>query len=161
MMKESVGRLMGRREVLQTSAAAFMSASLADGEFDSVLQSTKTASKPSELKTTDLRVAVVARAPMTCPIIRIDTNQVISGFGEVRDGASKTYALMLKGRLLGENLQRLRDLQRWISLRQRFTGMGNRSRRKTGGKISFPVRRGAWGPEWRLARHPPPRRHGD
>ena len=103
MLKESVGRLMGRREVLQTSAAAFTSASLADDEFDSVLQSTKTASKPSELRITDLRVAVVARAPMTCPIIRIDTNQGISGFGEVRDGASKTYALMLKSRLLGEN----------------------------------------------------------
>ena len=40
---------------------------------------------------------------MTCPIIRIDTNQGIYGLGEVRDGASKTYALMLKSRLLGEN----------------------------------------------------------
>ena len=37
------------------------------------------------------------------PIIRIDTNQGIYGFGEVRDGASKTYALMLKSRILGEN----------------------------------------------------------
>jgi L-alanine-DL-glutamate epimerase-like enolase superfamily enzyme len=58
---------------------------------------------PSELKITDLRVAVVGRAPMTCPLIRIDTNQGIYGLGEVRDGASKTYALMLKSRLLGEN----------------------------------------------------------
>ena len=40
---------------------------------------------------------------MTCPIIRIDTNQGISGYGEVRDGASKTYALLLKSRLIGEN----------------------------------------------------------
>ena len=40
---------------------------------------------------------------MTCPIIRIDTNQGIYGLGEVRDGASKNYALMLKSRLLGEN----------------------------------------------------------
>ena len=40
---------------------------------------------------------------MNCPIIRIDTNQGISGYGEVRDGASKTYALMLKSRILGEN----------------------------------------------------------
>ncbi len=37
---------------------------------------------------------------MTCPLIRIDTNQGIYGLGEVRDGASKTYALMLKSRLL-------------------------------------------------------------
>jgi L-alanine-DL-glutamate epimerase-like enolase superfamily enzyme len=40
---------------------------------------------------------------MDCTIIRIDTNQGLSGYGEVRDGASKTYALMLKSRLLGEN----------------------------------------------------------
>ena len=37
------------------------------------------------------------------PIIRIDTNQGISGLGEVRDGGSPRYALMLKSRLLGEN----------------------------------------------------------
>src|SRR3989442_12794435 len=56
------------------------------------------------LKITDLRVAVVAGAPMTCPIIRIDTSHDgLYGLGEVRDGASATYALMLKSRLLGEN----------------------------------------------------------
>ena len=33
-----------------------------------------TNSKPSDLKITDMRIAVVARAPMTCPVIRIDTN---------------------------------------------------------------------------------------
>ncbi len=58
---------------------------------------------PSELKITDLRVAVIGKAPMTCPLIRIDTNQGIYGLGEVRDRASKTYALMLKSRLLGED----------------------------------------------------------
>ena len=57
----------------------------------------------AKLKITDLRVAVVTRAPMTCPIIRIDTNQGLSGYGEVRDGAVETYALMLKSRILGEN----------------------------------------------------------
>jgi L-alanine-DL-glutamate epimerase-like enolase superfamily enzyme len=40
---------------------------------------------------------------MVCPVIRIDTNQGIYGLGEVRDGASKTYALILKNRVLGEN----------------------------------------------------------
>ena len=69
----------------------------------SCAQNVNTNSKPSELKITDLRVATIARAPMTCPIIRIDTNQGIYGLGEVRDGASKTYALMLKSRILGEN----------------------------------------------------------
>lgn len=56
------------------------------------------------LKITDLRVAVIKEAPMTCPIIRIETNQEgLYGLGEVRDGASKTFALFLKSRLLGEN----------------------------------------------------------
>ncbi|HLV79727.1 MAG TPA: hypothetical protein VKT32_05570, partial [Chthonomonadaceae bacterium] len=58
---------------------------------------------PSGLKITDLRVAVVGRAPMTCPLIRIDTDKGIYGLGEVRDGASASYALMLKNRLLGED----------------------------------------------------------
>ena len=40
---------------------------------------------------------------MDCTIIRLDTNQGISGYGEVRDWASPSYALMLKSRILGEN----------------------------------------------------------
>ena len=60
-------------------------------------------SSPSELRITDLRIAEVAGAPMRCPIIRIDTNQGIYGLGEVRDGASANYALLLKSRILGEN----------------------------------------------------------
>jgi L-alanine-DL-glutamate epimerase-like enolase superfamily enzyme len=60
-------------------------------------------SRPSELKITDMRVAVIGDAPFRCPIIRIDTNQDIYGLGEVRDGASEVYALMLKARILGEN----------------------------------------------------------
>src|SRR5258708_1008255 len=70
---------------------------------DGAVQNTNTNSRPSDLKITDLRIATVAKAPMTCPLIRIDTNQGIYGLGEVRDGASKTYALFLKSRLLGEN----------------------------------------------------------
>lgn len=57
----------------------------------------------SNPRITDLRVAVVKGAPMTCPLIRIDTDHGVYGLGEVRDGASATYALMLKSRLLGEN----------------------------------------------------------
>lgn len=63
----------------------------------------RTASRPSDLKITDLRVAHVVGAPMRCPIIRIDTNQGLTGYGEVRDGASPNYALMLKSRILGQN----------------------------------------------------------
>jgi L-alanine-DL-glutamate epimerase-like enolase superfamily enzyme len=60
-------------------------------------------SRPSELKITDVRSATVGWDHWRFPLIRIDTNQGLSGYGEVRDGASKTYALMLKSRLLGEN----------------------------------------------------------
>jgi L-alanine-DL-glutamate epimerase-like enolase superfamily enzyme len=55
------------------------------------------------LKITDLRIANLVGVPFRSTIIRIDTNQGISGYGEVRDGASPTFALMLKSRLLGEN----------------------------------------------------------
>jgi L-alanine-DL-glutamate epimerase-like enolase superfamily enzyme len=70
---------------------------------DSPEQSVNTYSRPSELRITDLRIANLAGLPMRCTILRIDTNQGIAGYGEVRDGASKTYALLLKSRLLGEN----------------------------------------------------------
>ena len=60
-------------------------------------------SRPSQLKITDLRTATVGWDGWRFTLIRIDTNQGLSGYGEVRDGASKTYALMLKNRLLGEN----------------------------------------------------------
>src|SRR3981189_924478 len=93
----------GRRGFLKGLAGAAGAAVLTDGTLEAVPQHVNTNSKPSDLKITDLRVAVVTRAPMTCPLIRIDTNQGIYGLGEVRDGASKTYALMLKSRLLGEN----------------------------------------------------------
>ncbi|HQG62728.1 MAG TPA: enolase C-terminal domain-like protein [Bacteroidales bacterium] len=60
------------------------------------------ASRPSELKITDMRVAVINDSGRK-PIIRLDTNQGIYGLGEVRDGADERYALMLKSRLLGLN----------------------------------------------------------
>jgi L-alanine-DL-glutamate epimerase-like enolase superfamily enzyme len=60
-------------------------------------------SHPSALKVTDLRTATVGWNRWRFPIVRIDTNQGLSGYGEVRDGASKMYALMLKRQLLGEN----------------------------------------------------------
>jgi L-alanine-DL-glutamate epimerase-like enolase superfamily enzyme len=102
-----------RRRFLKHSAAATAGAAAwsraqplsawTNATLESLPQNVNTSSKPSDLKITDLRVAVVDRAPMTCPLIRIDTNQGIYGLGEVRDGGSKNFALMLKSRLLGEN----------------------------------------------------------
>ena len=60
-------------------------------------------SAPTELRITDLRVVSLVGVPFPSTIIRLDTNQGISGYGEVRDGASRTYALELKSRLIGEN----------------------------------------------------------
>ena len=85
------------------AAAGIAGAFWAEETIQAYQSHVNTNSKPSELKITDMRIAVIARAPMTCPVIRIDTNQGIYGLGEVRDGASKTYALFLKSRLLGEN----------------------------------------------------------
>jgi len=59
-------------------------------------------SSPSDLKITDMRVAVIGDGGRK-PIIRIDTNQGIYGLGEVRDGADERYALFLKSRILGLN----------------------------------------------------------
>jgi len=60
-------------------------------------------SMPSDLKITDLRIANLVGVPFRSTIVRIDTNQGISGYGELRDQASTTYVLMLKSRLIGEN----------------------------------------------------------
>jgi L-alanine-DL-glutamate epimerase-like enolase superfamily enzyme len=110
-MKPAVARLLDRRGFFTSMGAAVggvvalgaTSTRDADAAAALVQSNVKRASEPSALKITDLRVAVVEKAPMTCPIIRLDTNQGISGYGEVRDGASDTYALFLKSRLLGEN----------------------------------------------------------
>src|SRR5918997_941644 len=84
-------------------ALALTGEAAADASANVVQSNVKRASEPSALKITDLRVAVVVGAPMTCPLIRVDTNQGLVGWGEVRDGASETYALVLKSRILGEN----------------------------------------------------------
>ena len=62
-----------------------------------------TCSHPTQLKITDIRVTDIDGAPKHCPLLKIYTNQGIVGYGEVRDASSRTYALMLKSRLLGEN----------------------------------------------------------
>ena len=61
-----------------------------------------THSQPTDLKITDIRIAVVA-ANYDYPIIRIDTNQGIYGLGEVRDAGHRENALQFKSMLLGQN----------------------------------------------------------
>ncbi|MFN8380014.1 MAG: enolase C-terminal domain-like protein, partial [Anaerolineae bacterium] len=70
---------------------------------ESLLNRVNTQSRPSELRITDMRVVNLRGLPMDVSLIRVDTNQGISGYGEVRDWASPNYALLLKSRILGEN----------------------------------------------------------
>ena len=102
-MKKSVEKLMARRSLFRKAAGTVAAAFWADETLEAYQQHVNTNSKPSELRITDMRVAVVTGVPFTSPLLRIDTNQGIYGLGEVRDGASETYALMLKSRVLGEN----------------------------------------------------------
>lgn len=72
-------------------------------EFEQVLAHTHTASRPSDLRITDMRFADIVGAPMHCILMKLYTNQGLVGYGEVRDAATKTYALALKRLVLGEN----------------------------------------------------------
>ncbi len=101
---------ISRRSLLKSSAAGLAGLSLVGMIHASVeeqiayaTQNVRRSSSPTELKITDLRIAVLDRAPFRCPVLRLDTNQGISGYGEVRDGADERYALMLKPRILGQN----------------------------------------------------------
>ncbi|KQN72602.1 mandelate racemase/muconate lactonizing enzyme family protein [Devosia sp. Leaf64] len=85
-------------------------------------------SAPSDLRITDLRVAEIVGAPFTSALLKIYTNQGIVGLGEIRDGASATYALMLKSRLLGENPC---DIDRLFRRIKQFGGHG-----RQGGGVS-------------------------
>ena len=98
-MNKSDPYLMNRRGILKGSAAALGGALLSGEPMEAYPKGVNTNSSPSALRITDLRVATVVKpGPSPCPIIRIDTNQGVYGLGEVRDGASATYALMLKSR---------------------------------------------------------------
>lgn len=81
----------------------------------------KSDSKPSDLKITDMRISVIGDGGWRWPIIKIYTNQDIIGLGEVRDGASAKYALMLKSRLIGENPC---DVERLFKKIKQFGGHG-------------------------------------
>ncbi|GAK57989.1 hypothetical protein U27_04962 [Candidatus Vecturithrix granuli] len=72
-------------------------------QIESTLDHVNMYSTPSDLKITDIRFTDIYGAPMHCSLMKIYTNSELVGFGEVRDAASKTYALMVKDRILGEN----------------------------------------------------------
>jgi len=96
---------MRRRDLLKSLGLGAMAATaarpglLSATEAEEVRARVNTNSEPSKLRITDMRVTRCLGGH----ILRLDTNQGLSGYGEVRDGASPTYALMLKARILGEN----------------------------------------------------------
>ncbi len=95
---------------------------------DDALNRVGTHSRPSDLRITDIRVAEIVGAPFTSALLKIYTNQGLVGLGEVRDGASATFALMLKSRLLGENPC---DIDRLFRRIKQFGGHG-----RQGGGVS-------------------------
>jgi len=103
-MSKNNSQGFNRRDAMKASALALGSTLLIGDPIEACPKGVNTNSAPSALQITDLRVATVVKpGPSPCPIIRIDTNQGVSGLGEVRDGASATYALFLKSRIVGEN----------------------------------------------------------
>src|ERR1700688_4844081 len=114
-MSKNAQHVFDRRELLVASAVALGGALMAPEPIAAYPKNVNTNSRPSKLKITDLRVATIVKpGPSPCPIIRIDTDQGVYGLGEVRDGASPTYALFLKSRLLGEDPLQLDKLFRRI-----------------------------------------------
>ena len=100
---------ISRRTLITTATSA--SSAIAAGslithaDLEAVSGQMNTNSRPSALRITDMRVAVVSpqyENDLRC-LVRLDTNQGISGWGDVRARASKTYALMLKSRIMGMN----------------------------------------------------------
>ena len=94
-----------RRSVLKASSgAAALTAGLSSSAAAAPAQSAgvNKNSAPSDLKITDMRAVTIA-ANYDYPIIRIDTNQGVYGYGEVRDAGVKGIALILKAHLVGQN----------------------------------------------------------
>ena len=101
---------------------------------DDALNHVNTNSRPSDLRITDIRVAEITGAPFRSALLKIYTNQGLVGFGEVRDGASATYALMLKSRLLGENPC---DIDRLFRRIKQFGGHGRQGGGVSGVEIAL------------------------
>ncbi len=83
-------------------------------------------SSPSTLRITDIKFTKVDLPPWGCYLIKIETNQGICGFGELRDGASISYLKVLKSRIIGMNPCNVEQIFRKI---KKF---GNHARQSAG-----------------------------
>ncbi len=104
---------------------------------------------PSTLKITDLRFADIDGAPKRCTLIKLYTNQGLVGYGEVRDASSRSYAAMLKSRILGENPCNVEKIFRRI---KQFGGHSRQAGGVCGIEVALWDLAGkAWGvPIWQL-----------
>jgi L-alanine-DL-glutamate epimerase-like enolase superfamily enzyme len=104
---------------------------------------------PSTLKITDMRFADIDGIPKRCTLIKIYTNQDLIGYGEVRDASSRTYAAMLKSRILGENPCNVDRIFRRI---KQFGGPSRQAGGVSGIEVALWDLAGkAWGvPVWQL-----------
>jgi L-alanine-DL-glutamate epimerase-like enolase superfamily enzyme len=133
------------RDACGFSFAAAAGIAASGHDFEAIAQNANIRSQPSELKITDLRVCRV-RGHW---VVRLDTNQGLHGYGEVRDGASPTYALMLKSRIVGLNPCHVEKVFRRI---KQFGGHA----RQAGGVVSvemacWDLAGKAWGvPCWQM-----------
>ena len=107
-----------------TAAVTALGGFATNDDYEAVYGNVNTNSQPSALKITDMRTQD--------HFIRLDTNQGVSGYGEIRDSSSITYALMLKSRILGENPLNVdkiwRKLKQWGGNGRQ--GAGQRSRQR-------------------------------
>ncbi len=146
--------MMKRRDWLRTAAlgtvagAAGCSGFSAEAEAQAVRGRVNTNSEPSKLKITDLRVVPVT-GTMRSYLVRLDTNQDLCGYGEIRDGASPTYALMLKSRVVGENPCHIDKIFRKL---KQFGGPGRQAGGVVGIEIAcWDLAGKAWGvPCWQM-----------
>src|SRR5919202_6613393 len=141
----------GRRSLLKKGAAAAGLGLLAD--LEAYPQNVNRSSNPSDLKITDMRIAVLRgpggqwgegriggrnRAPLppATPgtggasggtiIVRIDTNQGISGYGQtIGDGPQPNYVLTHKTRVVGENPCNVDKIFRKIKIHGAYNRRGS------------------------------------
>ena len=104
---------------------------------------------PGSLKITDIRFADIDGAPKRCTLIKLYTNQGLIGYGEVRDASSRTYAAMLKSRILGENPCNVEKIFRRI---KQFGGDSRQAGGVSGIEVAcWDLAGKAWGvPVWQM-----------
>src|SRR5579872_6985826 len=143
---------IGRRSLLRMGAAAAGLGLLAD--LEAYPQNVNRNSIPSDLKVTDMRIAVLrgpggqasggraggrgGRGPLPAAtpgagaasggviVVRIDTNQGISGYGQtIGDGPQPNYVLTHKTRVLGENPCNVDKIFRKIKIHGGYNRQGS------------------------------------